>query len=62
MGDVTSLKKAGKKARKRREDASATLNRQIHGRSKAERALEQARRAKAQRDLAQHRIETGERR
>lgn len=62
MAEVINWNRAGKKARKRREGASAALNRQIHGRTKAERALEQARRVKAQRDLAQHRIEPGERR
>ncbi len=61
MADVINWNKAAKKARKRCEDANAALNRRVHGRTKAERALEQARRAKAERDLAQHRIETGER-
>ena len=58
MGDIVNLRRA-RKAAKRREDAvRAAENRLVHGRSKAERALEEARADKGRRDLDAHRRET----
>jgi hypothetical protein len=58
MGDLVNLRKA-RKAAKRREDAvRAVENRLAHGRSKAERALEEARTEKSRRELDAHRLET----
>ncbi len=60
MAKLIYLNRVRKKARKAQQEANAALRRQMHGRSKAERAIEQARRAKLERDLDKHRIETGE--
>jgi hypothetical protein len=58
MGDLVNLRRA-RKAAKRREDAvRAAENRIAHGRSKAERALEEARVEKSRRELDAHRRET----
>lgn len=60
MAQLINFNRARKKARKAQQEADAALNRQAHGRSKAERAIEQAHRKKIERDLEKHRIETGE--
>jgi Domain of unknown function (DUF4169) len=58
MGDLVNLRRV-RKATKRREDAvRAAENRLAHGRSKAERALEEARDEKSRRELDAHRLET----
>jgi hypothetical protein len=59
MGDVIKLREARKKANRQREESRAAANRLLHGRSKAERKLESARKAKAHRELDQHQVETG---
>jgi hypothetical protein len=60
MGDVVNLRRARKKAGRRAAEESAAANRLSHGRSKAERKLDTARKEKARRDLERHRIETGD--
>ncbi len=60
MGDIVNLRIARKQAKRRQADKKAASNRLGHGRSKAERALDQSRRDKAREGLDQHRIETGD--
>jgi Domain of unknown function (DUF4169) len=60
MGDIVNLRKLRKAAARRRDEAEAERNRQVHGRSKTVRKLEEARAAKARRELDAHRIDTGE--
>ena len=60
MGDIINLRRARKSAAREQAGTDAAANRLRHGRSKAERALEAAREEKAQRELDQHRTETGE--
>jgi hypothetical protein len=60
MGDIVNLRTARKRAKRLEAEQKAASNRVVHGRSKAERALEQSRSHKARRNLAQHRIETGD--
>jgi F0F1-type ATP synthase membrane subunit b/b' len=62
MGDVVNLRNARKQAERKLGDEQAEANRLLHGRSKAERALVQAKNDKARRDLDRHRIETGDER
>ena len=58
MGEIVNLRKARKAAARRQDAARAAENRRAHGRSKAERKLEEARADKARRELDAHRIET----
>ena len=58
MGEIVNLRTARKAATRRRDAARAEENRRVHGRSKAERALEEARAEKTRRELDAHRIET----
>ena len=60
MGDIVNLRIARKQAKRRQADKKAASNRLGHGRSKAERALDQSRSDKAREGLDQHRIETGD--
>jgi hypothetical protein len=60
MGDLVNLRTARKQARRRQADKEAASNRLVHGRSKAERVLEQSRGDKARKELDQHQIETGD--
>ena len=60
MGDVIKLREARRKAKRLRDDKDAAANRLLHGRSKAERKLDDARDAKARRDFEQHRVDTGD--
>ena len=60
MADVVNLRTLRKRAKRQQDDRLAEANRHTHGRSKGARALEAAQRAKADRDLDQHRIETGD--
>jgi hypothetical protein len=58
MGEIVNLRRV-RKAAKRREDAvRAAENRLAHGRSKTERALEEARTEKSRHELDAHRLET----
>lgn len=60
MSNLVNLRTARKRAKRRQAEQAAASRRLVHGRSKAERALEQSRNDKAQRSLDQHRIETGD--
>jgi hypothetical protein len=60
MGDIVNLRKARKKIERQLDERQAAANRLIHGRSKAERNAEAARKAKARRDIDQHQVETGD--
>jgi Domain of unknown function (DUF4169) len=60
MGDLVNLRTARKRAKRRHADQEAASNRLVHGRSKAERAIEQSRSDQAQSNLDKHRIETGD--
>ena len=60
MGDIVKFKKARKRIERQLEERRAAENRVRHGRGKAERTLEAARKTKACRDLDKHRIETGD--
>ena len=54
MGDVVNLRKVRKANARREQQERATENRIRHGRSKAERALESARREKINQIVDQH--------
>jgi hypothetical protein len=58
MGDLVNLRRARKAAKRREDAARAAENRLAHGRSKAERALEEAQADKSRRELDAHRLET----
>jgi hypothetical protein len=60
MSDVVNLRTARKRAKRRQAEQAAASSRLAHGRSKAERALEQSRTDKASKDLDRHRIENGD--
>jgi len=60
MGDLVNLRTARKRAKRRQAEQEAASNRLVHGRSKAERALEQSRRDQARSNFDKHQIETGE--
>lgn len=57
MGPIVNLRTARKQAMRRRAEQEAAQNRLAHGRSKAEKALQQSQSDKAREDLDQHRIE-----
>ena len=54
MGDVVNLRRVRKAAQRREQQERAAENRIVHGRSKAERALERARRRKIEQVVDQH--------
>ncbi len=60
MGDVVNLRKARKAIERQLDERQAAANRLKHGRTKAERKAEAARKAKAHRDVDQHQVETGD--
>ena len=60
MGEIVNLRKVRKQAKKREDAERAAANRIVHGRSKAERALQEARTARIQRHLEGHRLDTGD--
>ena len=60
MAEIVNLRAARKRAKRQSDEQKAASNRLAHGRSKAERALEQSRSDKARKTLAQHRIEPGD--
>jgi len=62
MGDIVNLRRTRRQAERKRGELIAAANRLAHGRTKAERALDQAKNEKARRDLDQRRIETGDKR
>ena len=56
MGDVINLRKARKRAERQQHVKEAAENRILHGRSKAERQLEEAQREQGARKLEAHRL------
>lgn len=56
MGDLIKFRSARKGALRRQDEQRAAENRLAHGRSKSERALEEARAAKQRRELDAHRL------
>jgi hypothetical protein len=62
MGDLINFRKARKTAERSLHEQHAAANRLQHGRSKAERTLEAARKVKVRHDLDQHRVDTGDER
>jgi hypothetical protein len=57
MGDIVNLRTARKQAKRRLAEQEATQNRLVHGRSKAEKALQRTRSEKACADLDRHQVE-----
>jgi hypothetical protein len=60
MGDVFNLRLARKQRARQREAENAAARRLQHGRSKAERKLEEAQRDQSSNNLDGHRIASGE--
>jgi hypothetical protein len=60
MGELVNINKARKQVATRRAAARAAENRLIHGRTKAEKAREEAHASKVRRDLDAHRVEPGD--
>ena len=60
MGDVINLRKLRKRAARQREEERASANRALHGRTKAERLLDESQAEKRRRDFDAHKIETRE--
>jgi len=60
MGDVVNLRTVRKRTTRARDAQRAADNRILHGQSKVERQLAEARGDKARRDLDQHRIDNGD--
>jgi hypothetical protein len=60
MADLINLRIARKRAKQRQDDLRADANRLAHGQPKNRRKLDAAQRAKASRDLDQHRIDKGD--
>jgi hypothetical protein len=59
MGELVSLRKARKQAKRTADAKTADANRLLHGRSKAERSVDAARAEQRRRRLEAHKI-TGE--
>ena len=57
MGDIVNLRRARKQAAQQAAEQKAAANRELHGRSKAQRKLDRTREAKSSRDLDGHLIE-----
>ena len=62
MGEIVNLRRARKQAERKSSEQTAAANRMAYGRSKAERALEQAKDERSLHELDQHRVETGDER
>jgi len=60
MGDIVNLRKFRKQARKREDAENAAANRIVHGRSKAEREMDDKRTNKLHRHLDAHKIDSGD--
>jgi len=60
MGEVVNLRKARKQAGKQESAKRAAENRIAHGRTKAERTLEAARKQQTRRLLDAHKIDPGD--
>jgi len=57
MGEIVNLRRERKRAARQQDAAKAAENRVLHGRSKAERATEAARRDLDERRLEAHRLD-----
>jgi hypothetical protein len=62
MGDLINFRRVRKSAERSLREQRAAASRLKHGRSKAERTLEAARKMKIRHDLDQHRVDTGDER
>jgi Domain of unknown function (DUF4169) len=62
MAELVNLRMARKRAKRRRDDDRANSKRLAHGQPKHARALDDAQKKKANRDLDRHQIEPGDRR
>lgn len=60
MADLINLRIARKRAKQRQDDLRADASRLAHGQPKHRRKLDAAQRAKASRNLDQHRIDKGD--
>lgn len=60
MAELVNLRTIRKRAKRQQDEQRATTNRLIHGQPRHVRTLERAQQAKADRDLDQHRIDTGD--
>ena len=60
MGEIVNLRKVRKQATKQQDAERAAANRIVHGRTKAQRALEATRSEKTRRLLDAHKIDTGD--
>jgi hypothetical protein len=60
MGNLVNLRTERKRAKRRQAEQKAASQRLLHGRSKAEQALEKAQSDKSRKAVEQHRIETGD--
>jgi len=60
MGDIVNLRKFRKQAKKREDAERAAANRIVHGRSKAEREIDEKRTNKLSRHLDAHKIDSGD--
>ena len=60
MGDIVNLRKFRKQAKKREDAEHAAANRIVHGRSKAEREMDDKRTNKLHRHLDAHKIDSGD--
>jgi hypothetical protein len=59
MAELINLRAARRRAKQRQHDARADANRLLHGQPKHQHKLRTEQRAKAGRDLDQHRIDKG---
>jgi hypothetical protein len=57
MADVVNLRMVRKQAKRRQAEQEAAQRRLVHGRSKAEKALQRSQGQKAERELDRHRLE-----
>jgi Domain of unknown function (DUF4169) len=60
MAEIVNLRLARKQAKRRQAEKEAAQQRLVHGRSKAEKALQRSRTEKAETELDRHRIEHGD--
>lgn len=60
MGTIINLRTARKQAKRRAAEQEAARNRLVHGRSKAERALERSQSDKTNKNIDQHQLDKKE--
>lgn len=61
MGEVVNLRVERKRKRREQDAVKATEQRAVHGITKGERSLEEARAERVKLNLDQHRLDTGDR-